>query len=703
MSAQPAAETGAKRRIGDILLAHGFVTPEQIADATAEQERTQQPLGQILVGRGAITRLELASALAEQWSDPAASIASTPPRPAAAPPAAPSAQDEALYAARLQEAVADLGRKVMSNQPLEDIDARVEELSRRIEGTLARTQHIEAAVATLAESLDGVTTGVEEALHALQSGSAELAEDLARIDRSVAELAAHGSGSGSDQPLAELEELRATIADLGAGESDPELSRKVDMLAERLERMESSPVEAALRAELESQSSSLGDLRSAVDALRERPTDAPDVDGRLGSIESRLEAALEKQGDLVEQIGALNERTSAPPEADPRISDVVEQLGALDSRLETALTEMEGVRAHLAEQDEKAADGRLDELARALELVRAEIDGLAAASSQPAEDIAERLHQIDARIDELSRDAPEDGEAAERVAALEERLREGFVTPDELTRSIEWALGERPALETDERVTEALGRIDSLRSELASLGQAAERHQDELARLGALETRISELSVEREARAALTDRLDAMERARAGDLDTLEVLALAIDRMRNELTEKLDGPGAEATTQMAQMAQRIEALEIVNEEARAVVKAPGPDPAELGSELERVRLVLERIGLHLGEHDHALAELSPTRGLHERLDELAALVQSLAASRQSTPDPPRETPTPSPPSTGPDDLLRRVEQAEAASQTDYEKLMKRLERMASSIDWRLQRLETPEPDAETTE
>ena len=40
--------------------------------------------------------------------------------------------------------------------------------------------------------------------------------------------------------------------------------------------------------------------------------------------------------------------------------------------------------------------------------------------------------------------------------------------------------------------------------------------------------------------------------------------------------------------------------------------------------------------------------------------------------------------------------MRRVEDAEVASQADREKLMNRLERMAASIDWRLQRLEATE-------
>ncbi len=710
MSALPAAETGAKRRIGDILLAHGFVTAEQIADATAEQERTQQPLGQILVGRGAITRLELASALAEQWSDPAASITSTAPRPAPTPAPPPSAQDEAQYAARLQDAVADLARKVQSNKPLEDIDDRVEELSRRIEGTLARTQHIEAAVATLAESLEGVTTGVEEAFYALQSGTAELAEDLVRIDRSVAELAAREHDAGDGRALAEIEELRSAIAGLGTGGGDPELHGRVEDLVARIEHMESSPAESHLRGDVESQARTLDDLRSVVEELRERPTGAPDLDERLGSIESRIAAAVGSQEDLAGQIGALAERVSEPQDGDPRVAGVIEQLGALDSRLKAAFAETEGLRAELARQDDTVVDGRLDDLAQTLEVLRGEIADVAAASTQPDRGLSERLDELGSRIDGISGEATEGREAAERVAALEERLRDGFVTPDVLTRSIEWALGERPTVESDERVADILGQLDVLRSDLGSLSEAAERRAEEVGRLDEIEARLQALAGEPRVEEALNGRLDALEHARAGDLDTVEVLARAMDRMRHELAEKPQdaGPSAEAVEAMTQLALRIEALEAAREND-AMVVAPGPDSSELVDELERVRLVLERIGLHLGEHDRAIAELSPNRGLQERLDDLTALVQGLAGSGRSTPQshtaeqghaaaaPPLPFPS------SPDDLLRRVEEAEVASQSDNEKLMSRLERMASSIDWRLQRLETEESEDEPTE
>ncbi len=702
VSALPATETASRRRIGEILLAHGFVTPEQIADATAEQERTQQPLGQILVGRGAITRLELASALAEQWSDPAASITSSAARPAAPLPA-PSAKDEELYAARLQGAVADLARKVQSNKPLEDIDERVEELSLRIEATLARTQHIEAAVATLAESLEGVTTGVEEAFHALQSGTAELAADLVRIDRTIGELAAREQPQADGRALAEIDELRSTIVGLSAGSAsvDPELQGRVETLAERLARIESNPAEDRFRADLEDQARTVDDLRAIVDELRERQTGAPDLDERLGSIESRLTATAGGQDELTRQVGALADRVSDRPEADPRIDGVVAQLGALDTRLDTTLTDMVALRAKLDTQDDRAVDGRLDDFAQTLEVLRGELADVVAVPARPDDAVVDRLEELGARIESTSREAAESRDAADRVAALEERLGDGFVTPDALTRSIEWALSEHTAPQTDARVEALMGEIDALRSELASLRVAGERRDAEVDRLAEIEMRVQALDTEQPDGTALAERLDALERARVGDLDTVDVLARAMDRIRHDLTEapRDEGSSAEALESMAQLTQRIAALEVAREEEPAAQPAYGPDASELASELDGVRLVLERIGLHLGEHDRTLADLSPGRGVHERLEELTSLVQSLAAARHDPAVVMQPPPASSPLPTNQGELLRRVEEAEVASQTDNEKLMSRLERMASSIDWRLQRLETDETDA----
>ena len=131
------------------------------------------------------------------------------------------------------------------------------------------------------------------------------------------------------------------------------------------------------------------------------------------------------------------------------------------------------------------------------------------------------------------------------------------------------------------------------------------------------------------------------------------------------------------------------------------------DPSGLDDLLERNRMTVERLGLHLGEHDRALAELMQTRNLPTKLEELAARVEEIAAGTpggaQQAPGVRREIGGPGAPEASTGEfkaLMRRVEDAEVASQADREKLMNRLERMATSIDWRLQRLEATETTKE---
>ena len=55
-------------RIGDVFVAKGLVSSEQIADALRLQRATGQRLGEVLVDQGLITRMDVASALQLQWS-----------------------------------------------------------------------------------------------------------------------------------------------------------------------------------------------------------------------------------------------------------------------------------------------------------------------------------------------------------------------------------------------------------------------------------------------------------------------------------------------------------------------------------------------------------------------------------------------------------------------------------------------------------
>ncbi|MDR7400815.1 MAG: GspE/PulE family protein [Armatimonadota bacterium] len=72
-----------RKRIGDILVETGVITPQQLAEALAQQRRTRERLGRILVEQGAATERQLAQALAAQLDLPLVSLSSARIDPAA--------------------------------------------------------------------------------------------------------------------------------------------------------------------------------------------------------------------------------------------------------------------------------------------------------------------------------------------------------------------------------------------------------------------------------------------------------------------------------------------------------------------------------------------------------------------------------------------------------------------------------------------
>ena len=59
-----------RRRLGEILVRRGRITPEQMTEFLRIQKETGQPLGQVLVDQEVITKEELAQVLGEQLGIP---------------------------------------------------------------------------------------------------------------------------------------------------------------------------------------------------------------------------------------------------------------------------------------------------------------------------------------------------------------------------------------------------------------------------------------------------------------------------------------------------------------------------------------------------------------------------------------------------------------------------------------------------------
>ncbi len=424
-----------------------------------------------------------------------------------------------------------------------------------------------------------------------------------------------------------------------------ERSDALVQITERVDRIETQSVGDHLRAELEEQAHALAELRTTVGEIMAQPSDTPELGARLDRVESQLDGSTNAAAELGTRIDALSEELRDNRDGDHRIDDALARIERLNELLERTASDVDAVTAALGPHDGPSVDGRIQSLTQALDGLREEVGALASSARRDEAD-AERAQALEVRLEEL-----------------EQRTDDDFVTPDALARALDSHVGDA-----------VLSRFEALEARVESLARA---EPDE----------------------GVVARLDELEKARVGDLDTINVLALAMDRIRHDVMlndQNTDEDPSEILEAVAGLAERIAALEIT----AATTTEPADDGSEVTEELERLRLVLERIGLHLGEHDRALADLAPNRRAEERLQELTVLVHDLAQSQQAATAP--QAGGFVPPLQGHvGTLLARVEEAEAASQTDSEKLMSRLERMASSIDWRLQQLEsdvTDEPE-----
>ena len=190
--------------------------------------------------------------------------------------------------------------------------------------------------------------------------------------------------------------------------------------------------------------------------------------------------------------------------------------------------------------------------------------------------------------------------------AIEEQFAAGLVTRDELAAG----LGEIQD-ELAPRAPAPDGRIDALVEAVGSVqADLGERFDSKLA--------------------AIESRLDT-------DLDAMDVIAHAVDRLRDDLarvpesgaltappTDEVVASLEQRLLAMDELEARVQALAETIEAPSRVPRATGEElPDRLEQELERFRMALERITLHLGEHDRALVDIVRS-GMAERLEELAA-------------------------------------------------------------------------------
>jgi DNA repair exonuclease SbcCD ATPase subunit len=256
---------------------------------------------------------------------------------------------------------------------------------------------------------------------------------------------------------------------------------------------------------------------------------------------------------------------------------------------------------------------------------------------------------------------------------------------DDLTRRVEALVGEQSARSV----------------ELASAQEALRAHVERL------ETDVRELPAPAETPdleplvSDLTRRVEVLaseQSARATEIaGTHETLRSAIERVEAELRELPEPQSPVPPSEDEQLrhlltafADRIDAME----HERATIAEEAAQTAL--STVDQVRPLVEGLRRRLDESDRRLEALGPTDELNAKLDELATRMQTMEERPATSPQP----------SALPGDgrfrvelraLELRMQHAEAAARENREAVLVQLERLASRIEWRLQKLETDEP------
>ncbi len=605
---------GTSRRIGEILRSHGFASEQALEDASAEQERTGQPLGQILVQNGVITRLELASALAEQWADQSAAMVSAAPPPVRE--LDPGHGDEdARYAARLEAAVGELTRRVSRSEVHNEQDPRFTEMASRLEATVARTQRIEATVATLAESLDGVRGGVEETFAALQETMGALATDLATIDAAIAKI-----GPDADDATRErFDQITRRVEELARATPGDDLHGAAERLEARIELLAGT---AAPAAELEAQSRLITELHTALTELVERPDLHPELDARLARLEAelahradapvlhehveRLEARIELLAGTAAPAAELEAQSRLITELHTALTELVERPD-LHPELDVRLARLEAELAHRA--DAPAESAIVGALTERLE-----------ATSGAQEVLATSVDLLDARVEELSRRSEASAAAhagttssidqhSARVEALAERLDETAATQGELATSID---------DHSARVEALADRLQATAITQGRLTTAIDRHN---ARIDALAEHLRTTAATQDDIAASVDSLAARVEASATAQHSLAASFDDHDSRVEALSERLEvttvGHDGFATA-IDGLASRVEEL--------AVRQADAATSASRTESLADRLVEMERMFAAVREEMGAL----PAAALADRLDQLATRVDEIA-------------------------------------------------------------------------
>ena len=631
-------------------------------------------------------------------------------------------------------------------------DRRVDGLSDKVDVFAQRLDTLAGTVATTAAGL----AGREGELAALRRN---LEDDNARFDAAIGELRT----SVDPTPVLGLRQTVKTLSDETSALKRSNqrgldgVSSRVDTLAGHLDSLaktvgttaagiaEKEGEIAALRASFDEENARLDSLvvklhqaigglssqveavegfgdRDFVGALDDRLGGLSDeVDtfaGRLDALGSTVKAATKDYADNKLEVAALSRRFE---EASSRIDVVV-------SDLSTALEAQSGASA--------AADVARQELAAKLDALASTMDATAKADADKEAEVAALTHRFEAasaRVDVLVGDLrtaletmPEprvDPEYETRFDGLEHDVH-GFASQlqhVEAATSTAWKVAAAASADVELHLAQVTRQLEALEQDRTALAAEAARaseawteertwvreqlevvgsHADVRPALTELTARLAAIEQDREqvarTEAALhVDDLTGRNFAElAGRLD-------AIERDRDAVATELAGVRQTWASDRSSLESRLGEVARQLAEVESAAASSTPESASAEREIWRLRDLVDGLRTRTAASEQKLAALAGSREVDARLDELTWRLDSLEQGGSMAGAPASALPVPG------EGRFRlelrglelRMEHAEAAARENREAVLMQLERLASRIEWRLQRLETVETGA----
>jgi hypothetical protein len=604
-----------------------------------------------------------------------------------------------------------------------ELEHRLQQLatSEALEALVSRTHALGEASSSLTDRVEQIVTGVDRAVVALEETVEQLAEAVSTVSAQVEARAT----------VEQLAVVRALVEEIALRPAvDPSLETRVEDLLRGLEQLDARLGETV-------DVTALDEIRAAVRALAQTPVVEP---AEVAALASRLDGLETAMTELLDSVGAaatesdlvtlagrtaelaarIEEVATAPafdelrsaldalerrPPGDPELAARVE---ALAERLEVTASAVALSELRVALEDVAArpvADpSRLDALGERVAELTSRLDGVAVSADGKVD--VSVITELRTSLAEVAARPGGDPELAERVEELSTRFDgfvgqlNGFVGQDEvgeLRLAVHELVG-RPVVDPEsievlaERVAALMGRLDSVA--VSADGKVDATVITELrASLDALADRPT---VDPE----LVRRVEELESRPGVD----PALAARVDQLAELLAQASAAPvvGDAEQAAVADLAGRLEELssrlDVLAVGAQTAVASPASDQAEApGGEIDKIRVSVESLWMRMTEFQKAVSALLDPRGLPGKIGVLEARLEALevggarsaaaavAAGGEAAGDL-RE-------------IAKRIEEMEESAASARETMLTRLEKIASSIDWRLQRLESSGTDA----